>query len=104
MVVLKARKYKGSMTLVSGPGEVIERAATAMRESRSSDYFILAKVALQILHRDDLLDVLEQRSPAQPAEGTVYASPQSFPLNGAAKPPPMPEAKRKARQLEGLSA
>ena len=52
------------MTLVSWPGEVIERAATAMRESRSSDYFILAKVALQILHRDDLLDVLEQRSPA----------------------------------------
>lgn len=45
------------------PQDVIRRAAAAMRESRSPDYFILARLALEaaIRSESDIAEVLQQR-------------------------------------------
>jgi hypothetical protein len=46
-------------------GDHIKRAAEKMRESRSSDFFILAKLALQgaLRTKEDLIALLEEPAP-----------------------------------------
>jgi hypothetical protein len=62
---------------ISWPGDCIRRAALSMRESRSTDFFILAKVALEaaIRHEIDLLELLPAppRAPVKPPSSSAAA-------------------------------
>jgi hypothetical protein len=70
-VVKGGKQHHGQGRPVYWPQDAIRRAADAMRESRSNDLYILAKIALHaaIRNRDDLLDLdpAPSRAPAKPA-------------------------------------
>jgi hypothetical protein len=80
--VVKSDKPQRNGKPIYWPGDCIKRAALAMRESRSSDLFILAKLALEaaLPSRADLLDLLNEPAPTRapvkspmPAEAAALA-------------------------------
>jgi hypothetical protein len=79
--IVKSDKGRGAdgkyIRIVTWPGDFIKRAATAMRESRSNDYFVLARTALEAAIRGehDLEELL--RLKAKAAEAAVFTSPQT---------------------------
>jgi hypothetical protein len=87
--IVKSDKGRGAdgkyIRIVTWPGDFIKRAATAMRESRSNDYFVLARTALEAAIRGehDLEELL--RLKAKAAEAAVFTSPQTFPVINIAR-------------------
>jgi hypothetical protein len=60
------------------PGDFIRRAAMAMRESQSTDYFLMARIGLEHAIRTEA-DVALLVSRPKASEAAGFATPQSFP-------------------------
>jgi len=97
MHVVLTGRHKGSMHLVSWPGAVIKRAAEALRECRSNDLLVLAKTALEILNRDDLIAALDG---GRPATHAAFTPAQAFPTGGRTAPPLTTRKIERAKKVE----
>jgi hypothetical protein len=71
---LKLRKHGG----VFWPGDYVKRAGAVMKESRSTDLFVLARIALEAAIRNES-DLAELVRP-EPASGPQFTAAQTFPV------------------------